>query len=78
VGTEPKAAVFASAQRDIGAALVNAYRDHNYLVVATVRSPLLTLRDRFGSGLPILGRRQEGLESARLAHWRAFPRRSPL
>lgn len=36
--TEPKVAVITGASQGIGAALVRAYRDHNYRVVATART----------------------------------------
>jgi NAD(P)-dependent dehydrogenase (short-subunit alcohol dehydrogenase family) len=38
VATEPKVAVITGASQGIGAALVKAYRDRNYRVVATARS----------------------------------------
>ena len=38
MGIEQKVAVITGASRGIGAALVKAYRDHNYRVVATARS----------------------------------------
>src|SRR6201992_2681132 len=38
MGTEQKVAVITGASQGIGAALVNAYRDRNYRVVATARS----------------------------------------
>jgi NAD(P)-dependent dehydrogenase (short-subunit alcohol dehydrogenase family) len=38
MGTEQKVAVITGASQGIGAALVKAYRDHNYRVVATARS----------------------------------------
>ena len=38
MGTEQKVAVITGASQGIGAALVKAYRDHNYRVVATSRS----------------------------------------
>jgi NAD(P)-dependent dehydrogenase (short-subunit alcohol dehydrogenase family) len=38
VGAEQKVAVITGAPQDIGAALVKAYLDHNYRVVATARS----------------------------------------
>jgi hypothetical protein len=55
VGTEAKAAVFVGTLQDISAALVNAYRDRNNGVVTAVRSPFLTLGDRFGSNCPVEG-----------------------
>jgi NAD(P)-dependent dehydrogenase (short-subunit alcohol dehydrogenase family) len=38
MGIEQKVAVITGASQGIGAALVKAYRDHNYRVVATARS----------------------------------------
>ena len=38
MGIEQKVAVVTGASQGIGAALVNAYRDRNYRVVATARS----------------------------------------
>ena len=38
MGTEQKVAVITGASQGIGAALVKAYRDRNYRVVATARS----------------------------------------
>src|SRR5580658_3799431 len=38
MATEPKVAVITGASQGIGAALVRAYRDRNYRVVATARS----------------------------------------
>ena len=38
MGTEQKVAVITGASQGIGAALVKAYRDRNYRVVATSRS----------------------------------------
>src|SRR5580658_3896119 len=38
MATEPKVAVITGASQGIGAALVKAYRDRNYRVVATARS----------------------------------------
>jgi NAD(P)-dependent dehydrogenase (short-subunit alcohol dehydrogenase family) len=38
MGTDQKAAVITGASQGIGAALVRAYRDRNYRVVATARS----------------------------------------
>jgi NAD(P)-dependent dehydrogenase (short-subunit alcohol dehydrogenase family) len=38
MGTERKVAVITGASQGIGAALVKAYRDRNYRVVATARS----------------------------------------
>src|SRR6201987_1284254 len=38
MGTEQKAAIITGASQGIGAALVKAYRDRNYRVVATARS----------------------------------------
>ena len=38
IGTEQKVAVITGASQGIGAALVEAYRDRNYRVVATARS----------------------------------------
>jgi NAD(P)-dependent dehydrogenase (short-subunit alcohol dehydrogenase family) len=38
MGTDQKVAVITGASQGIGAALVRAYRDRNYRVVATARS----------------------------------------
>jgi NAD(P)-dependent dehydrogenase (short-subunit alcohol dehydrogenase family) len=38
MGTEQKVAVITGASQGIGAALIKAYRDRNYRVVATARS----------------------------------------
>ena len=45
MGIEQKVAVITGASQGIGAALVKAYRDRNYQVVATARSmePLSTM-----------------------------------
>jgi short-subunit dehydrogenase len=37
MGIEQKVAVITGASQGIGAALVKAYRDHNYWVIATAR-----------------------------------------